>query len=96
MKDDVDITIVCPISVDTNLRDNALVMMHATKAQEEAAKDPTKKKTLSIEQAAKFIMMAADTRMRKVFFPEKAWYSNYLRPFAPDFIDKKLLSLARL
>lgn len=43
---------------------------------------------MEIKEAVDIILLASDSRMRKVFFPWKAWYSNYLRPFFPDYVDK--------
>lgn len=51
---------------------------------------------MQVSEAIDYIMQACDRRVRKVFFPTKAWISNYVRPIFPDFIDKKLHSLAKL
>ena len=55
-----------------------------------------KKYTMSINAAIDYIMMAIDTKMRKVLFPHKAWYTNLIRPVVPDIVDKRLLEVARL
>jgi hypothetical protein len=41
-------------------------------------------------------MTSVDKKARKVFFPTNAWISSYLRPFFPDYVDKKLSKLAKL
>jgi hypothetical protein len=33
------------------------------------------------------IVEAADRRLRKVYFPLKAYLAAYIRPFVPDLID---------
>lgn len=45
---------------------------------------------MAVEDAVKIIMLAADKRARKIFFPFKAYFATYMRPFFPDFIDKRL------
>jgi len=42
---------------------------------------------MHVEEAVKFILLAADKRARKIFFPFKAYAATYLRPFFPDFVD---------
>lgn len=42
---------------------------------------------MSVESAVDIIMLAADKRARKVFFPLKAYIAAYLRPILPDFVD---------
>ena len=54
------------------------------------------KKVMPIKVAVDLIQLAIDTKMRKIFFPSKAWYANYSRPFIPDFVDKKLERMAKL
>lgn len=55
-----------------------------------------KKRTLTIHQAIDYVMMAIDTRMRKVIFPEKAWLTNVVRPIFPDYVDTRLIHVAKL
>ncbi len=55
-----------------------------------------KKQTLTIHQAIDYVMMAIDTRMRKVIFPEKAWLTNVVRPIFPDYVDTRLIHVAKL
>jgi len=51
---------------------------------------------MHVGKAVDYIMTACDKKVRKVFFPTKAWLSNYVRPLFPDFIDKKLAKMAKL
>ena len=106
---------MCPPTVETNLRKNALVFQHkpdensvseandvpreineflsmkAAALPEDGAPAPKKGLTLTIEQAVDYVVMAIDTKMRKVIFPTKAWYSSYIRPIIPDYVDTRLL-----
>ncbi len=54
------------------------------------------KKSMTVEKAIDYIMMAIDTKMRKVIFPTNAWFSNIIRPIVPDFVDTRLLKVAKL
>lgn len=45
---------------------------------------------MKVEEAVKYILLAADKRARKIFFPFKAYFAVYLRPFLPDYVDNKL------
>lgn len=47
-------------------------------------------KTIGVEDAVEIIMECTDKRARKVFFPTKAWYSNYVRPLFPNYVDRNL------
>ena len=51
---------------------------------------------MKIDVAIDYVMMAIDTKMRKVLFPHKAWYTNLIRPVVPDMVDKRLLEVAKL
>jgi hypothetical protein len=51
---------------------------------------------MKIDTAIDYVMMAIDTKMRKVLFPHKAWYTALLRPVVPDMVDKRLLEVAKL
>ena len=51
---------------------------------------------MTVEIAVNLIRMAIDTRMRKIFLPHKAWLANYSRPFLPDYVDNKLIKIAKL
>jgi short-subunit dehydrogenase len=86
-----DITIVCPPTVDTNLRKNSLT----TDAQFKKAKAPVDKK-VTVEECAAIIVDSADRRLRKAFFPWKSFVSAYLRPLIPGVIDVPLFKRAML
>ena len=45
---------------------------------------------MSIEEAVSIILLALDTRSRKIYFPFKAYFVVYIRPFFPDYVDNKL------
>jgi hypothetical protein len=51
---------------------------------------------MTVEDAIDVILKAIDVRMRKIFFPTKAWIANYIRPIFPDVIDRKLYAMAKL
>jgi hypothetical protein len=55
-----------------------------------------KKFSMQIHTAIDYVMMAIDTKMRKVLFPHKAWYTNLIRPVVPDMVDARLLQVAKL
>ncbi|CAG9320386.1 unnamed protein product [Blepharisma stoltei] len=86
-QDELAITIVCPPSVRTNLRNNSLVKVDGDKDNENR---------ISVENCVANILAAADRRARKIYFPFKVYFAAYLRPFLPDFVDKKLKKAARL
>ena len=85
--DEVAITLVCPPSVRTNLRNNSLVKLDGGKDNEYR---------ISVEECVRDILAAADRRARKIFFPFKVYFAVYLRPFFPDFVDRKLKKAAKL
>lgn len=84
---DVDITIVCPPTVDTNLRRNALASVETEADRSEEGAVPGGKKHMSASTCAAYIVDAADHRIRKIYFPFKAYAAVYLRPFLPDAVD---------
>jgi short-subunit dehydrogenase len=86
-QDEVAITIVCPPSVRTNLRNNSLVKVEGEKDNEYR---------INVEECVRDILAAADRRARKIFFPLKVYFAVYCRPFFPDLIDKKLKKAAKL
>jgi hypothetical protein len=86
-----DIVIVCPPSINTNLRRNALTPDPLLK---EAGKQS--QKSMSVEQCARAIVDATDRRLRKAFFPFSSFAGAYLRPLLPDLIDKKIRGRASL
>lgn len=92
--DDVAITIICPPSVRTAMREHDIFKLHKPGSNLEKLGEIDER--MSVEEAVKYIMLAADKRARKIFFPLKAYTAVYLRPFFPDFIDKKLRASAKL
>ncbi|EAR97259.1 enoyl-(acyl carrier) reductase (macronuclear) [Tetrahymena thermophila SB210] len=87
---DIAITIVCPPSVKTNMRDHDLLQKYKTEEMNETDN------RMSVEQCADTIILAADKRARKVFFPRQAYLAAYIRPFFPDYVDNKLKKFAKL
>jgi short-subunit dehydrogenase len=83
------ITIVCPPTVNTNLRRNALTP------------DPTLKEApsahaMTVADCAAAIVDAGDRKLRKAFFPFNSWVASYLRPLIPDAMDKLIMKRAKL
>ena len=85
-----DIVIVCPPTVNTNLRRNSLTPDPELK---DASPPPT---AMSVEQCAEAIVDAADRRLRKAFFPLGSWMAAYFRPIIPDVMDALILKRAKL
>lgn len=85
-----DIVVVCPPSVDTQLRNNSLKVDPMLTEPAEA------KFSMTVEQCAAAIVDAGDRRLRKAFFPATSFFANYLRPLLPDQIDKLIMKRAKL
>ena len=85
--DQMAITIVCPPSVRTNLRQNSLVKLDGDKDNEDR---------INVEECVRDILSAADRRARKIFFPIKVYIGVYLRPFFPDYVDRRFKRAAKL
>ena len=86
-QEDVAITLVCPPSVRTNLRKNSIVHI------QDAADNEHR---IEVDQCVVSILAAADRRARKIYFPFKVYFAAYVRPFFPDFVDKRLKKAAKL
>lgn len=84
-----DITIVCPPTINTNLRKNSLTT-------DPHLKDAPSKDSLSVEQCAAVVVDAGDRRLRKAFFPFKSFVASYLRPLVPDAMDALIMARAKL
>lgn len=97
LQDEIYITIICPITVETSFRENSLVKP-VGEDNHEMTYEETKKRgsSMAVEDAIDVILTAIDVKMRKIFFPTKAWFANYLRPIFPDIIDRKLYAMAKL
>eukprot|EP00474_Spongospora_subterranea_P003255 CRZ03713.1 hypothetical protein [Spongospora subterranea] len=91
--DKLDICIVCPPSVCTNFRRNCLKDENAHIELSNPSSNPD---AISAYSCAKVIVDAADRRLRKVYFPFKAYLGVYLRPFFPDLVDKQIKRKAKL
>jgi short-subunit dehydrogenase len=85
-----DITIVCPPTINTNLRRNSL------KASNDSIEEKPSPHAMTVENCAAAIVDAADRRLRKAFFPLNSFLANYLRPFMPDTMDALILKRAKL
>jgi short-subunit dehydrogenase len=103
LSDYIDITIICPITVETSFRENSLIKPRTVELQTNpesvaASYEETKRQgsSMTVEDAIDVILKAIDCRMRKIFFPSKAWLANYVRPLFPDVIDRKLYNMAKL
>jgi len=84
-----DIVIVCPPTVDTNLRKNSLTT-------DDKLKEAPSEHAITVEQCARAIIDASDRRLRKAFFPWKSWAGVYLRPLVPDLVDRSIWKRAKL
>lgn len=83
------ITLVCPPTINTNLRKHSLT----TDPNLKGAKSKT---ALSVEEATAAIIDGADRRLKKVFFPWKSWAAAYFHPLAPDLVNKILAKRAKI
>jgi len=86
-----DICIVCPPTINTNLRKNSI-----KGETNDVTESAPSKHALTVEECALAIVDAADRRLRKAFFPLKSFVASYLRPLVPDLVDKAIHSRARL
>lgn len=84
-----NITIVCPPTVNTNLRRNALT-------PDPALKDAPSANAMTVQDCAAAIVDAGDRKLRKAFFPFNSWVASYLRPLIPDAMDKLIMKRAKL
>jgi short-subunit dehydrogenase len=86
-KYEVAITIVCPPSVKTNLRNNSIIKIEGAEDNEHR---------MEVVDCVAKILEASDRRARKIFFPFKLYFAAYLRPFLPDIVDRRLKRAAKL
>ena len=93
--DKIDITIICPITVETSFREHSLIQ---PPTHEVGDGETTKHigTSLTVNEAIDTILTACDKRARKAIFPTKAWVGNYIRPIFPDIVDKSLSKQAKL
>jgi short-subunit dehydrogenase len=96
----IDITIVCPVTVETSFRENSLKVSNGERPANTTGvySDVSKKygSSLTVDEAIHVILEGIDKKARKLLFPTKAWMSIYFRPFSPDLVDRNLLKLAKL
>jgi len=81
--------LVCPPTINTNLRKNALTPDPKLRTSESS-------KAMSVDDCAAAIVDAADRRIRKAFFPWKATVGAYLRPLVPDLVDRSIRNSSSL
>jgi hypothetical protein len=92
-----DIVIVCPPTVNTNLRANSLTSDPALKEKHENSKSADANTGgMTVDDCASCIVDATDRRLRKAFFPLGSAIASYLRPLIPSLTDKQIYSKARL
>jgi NAD(P)-dependent dehydrogenase (short-subunit alcohol dehydrogenase family) len=84
-----DITIVCPPTVNTNLRKSSLTV-------DKSLKESIAPKAMDVVACSEAIVDAADRRLRKAFFPWKSFLASYLRPLVPDAVDNAIRKRASL
>jgi len=87
----IQLTIVCPPSVNSKLRQHSLTPRGHSPLPSRPDKD-----AISAQECAEVILEAADRRLRKVYFPLNAYLGVYLRPFLPDLVDFFAKRRARL
>lgn len=101
----VSITIVCPPSVETPMREHALIKAHQQEENNESNNHvvhvaPTEsgreEKRIPVDTCVSNIILAADKKARKVYFPAALYVSNYVRPFVPWVIDEVITRKAKL
>uniref|UniRef100_A0A7S3CRU2 Uncharacterized protein n=1 Tax=Strombidium rassoulzadegani TaxID=1082188 RepID=A0A7S3CRU2_9SPIT len=80
--DKIDITIVAPITVQTEFRNYSLIK--PTQSAEEAKEGSA----ITAEEAVDQIIEAADRRLTKFIFPFKPYLAVHLRHLAPATIEK--------
>lgn len=84
--DELAITIVCPPSVQTPLRSNAVININYGEDEN----------IMSLRECIDNILDAADRRARKVYFPFKVYFAAYIRPLLPDIVDNRIRRSAKL
>ena len=83
------ITVVCPPTVNSNLRRNSLT-------PDPKLRDVVSADGLSVEECAAAIVDAADRKLRKAFFGWSNLFASYLRPILPDQMDQLINKRAKL
>jgi short-subunit dehydrogenase len=90
LADRIDITVICPITVQTEFRNYSLIKTDrkATESVEGSA--------ITAQQAVDEIIKAADHRVDKFIFPFKPWLAVQIRHLAPRTIEKMVKKKASL
>lgn len=88
----VDITIVCPPSIKTRMRE------HSSKelSLNEISIDDENDKRLSIQKCVDEIMLGTDKRERKVFFTRSSLFAVCAQPLIPQIIDPLIRKASKL
>ena len=76
----IDITVVCPITVQTEFRNYSLIKTDSK------ASDAAEGSTMSAKEAVDNIIKAADHRVPKFIFPFKPWLALQLKNVCPKTI----------
>jgi len=86
----VSITIICPPSVETPMRSKDPFLHQNGNEQKE------EEKRLPVDQCVANILVAADRKARKVYFPTGIYVGNYVRPFLPWAVDSIILYKSKI
>lgn len=90
MSDSIDITVVSPITVQTEFRNYSLIKT------DKKATESVEGSAISPKEAVDEIIKAADHRVEKFIFPFKPWLAVQLRHLAPKTIEKIVKNKASL
>lgn len=74
----IDITTICPVTVQTEFRQNSLIK------SEQRAEDAAEGSTITVKEAVDEIIVAADHRIPKLIFPFKPWLAVQLKNAMPN------------
>lgn len=88
--DEIDITTICPITVQTEFRQNSLIK------SDQKAEDAAEGSTMTAKEAVDEIIMAADHRIPKLIFPFKPWLAVQLKNVAPRYINNVVKRKAKM
>lgn len=80
LEEEIDITVVSPITVQTQFRDYSLI-----KTQTKAA-DSAEGSSMPVDEAVNLIIEASDRRLPKFIFPFKPWLGFHLKHIAPKTV----------
>jgi dehydrogenase/reductase SDR family protein 7B len=86
--DFIDITVVSPITVQTEFRNYSLIKTERKATESESA--------ITTKQAVDEIIIASDHRVEKFIFPFKPWLAVQMRNLAPKTIEKMVKKGASL